>query len=150
MKKILLFVAALAMAGTMTSCNKKMINTNSPVYSLEQTDVSNGYLETDLEVKGRLEGEVSGKFCLFTQKIKGNKHSYVMDKNTRSIPRGLNAAKAAARYKALKNSGCDILLAPIYTVTTQGRKFTIKVVGFGANIKDVKQKECTPALKDVN
>lgn len=124
----------------LTSCNKSMMKQTSPVYSLTNSQVSNGELQTVLETKGQLRGEVSGKFSLFGRSIKGKNHKYVMD-NTNSLkPRGIEAAKAAALYQALEGTDCDIILAPVYNVTTKGRKFTVKVTGIGAKIQGVEQK----------
>ncbi len=124
----------------MTSCNKAMMKQTSPVYSLTNSQVSNGDLRTDLEIGKQLTGEVSGKFSLFGRKIKGRNHRYVMDNTNSMMPTGINAAKAAALYKALEGSGCDIILAPVYNVQTKGRKFTVKVTGIGAKIKSVEQR----------
>lgn len=149
MKKILLIAACFVLAGSMTSCNKMMMKQNSPVYSLTNSRVSNGELQTVLETRGQLTGEVSGKFSLFGRKIKGNNHRYIMDNTSSMKPRGVNAAKAAALYKALEGSGCDIILAPVYNVQTKGRKFTVKVTGIGAKINGVEQRETVDQVKVV-
>ena len=140
MKNLVLFIACFTLIAMVTSCNKSMMKQTSPVYSLTNSQVSNGELQTVLETKGQLRGEVSGKFSLFGRSIKGKNHKYVMD-NTNSLkPRGIEAAKAAALYQALEGTDCDIILAPVYNVTTKGRKFTVKVTGIGAKIQEKKKK----------
>lgn len=142
-QKFLNLVMGLAIVVGMTSCvTTKM--TTSPIYSLSDSRVTNGKLVTVLDTKGELEAEISGKFSM-TNKIKKivgmPKMQYVIDGAWSSWrqSRGVTAAKAAVLYKALEDSGCDIVLAPIYNVTLHKRKFNIKVKGIGAKIVDVEQ-----------
>lgn len=122
-----------------TSCNKNVIKQSSPVYSLVNSEVTNGELQTNLEVKGRLTGEVSGKFG-WGGKLKNVPMTFISDNSSAVAPKGIKGAKQIALYDALKGSGCDILLAPVYTISQKGKYFTVKVTGIGAVIKDVEQK----------
>lgn len=144
MKKIIIAATLFAAAASVSSCNKLLVQQNNPVYSLTNSQVTNGALVTELNTEGgkKLTGTVSGKFTLFGRHIKGNEHRYVMDNNSHMLKlKGIEAAKRAALYKALAGSGYDILLAPIYTVETRGRNFTVSVTGIGAKIQNVQQKD---------
>lgn len=149
MKKLIIVAALFVLAGATTSCSKVVMKQNSPVYSLTNSQVTNGLLVTELNTDNgtRLTGTVSGKFKI-SGKIKGNEHKYVMDNNYSIMPRGIDAAKRAALYNALHGSGYDIMLAPVYNVETHKRKFNVSVTGIGAKIKDVHQKDIVD-YKDV-
>lgn len=134
--------AVIVCAASTTSCSKSILKQSSPVYSLVNSEVSNGYLQTDLEIKGRLTGEVSGKFG-WGGKLKNIPMTFVCDNNSAIAPKGIEGAKQAALYKALQGSDCDIILAPVYTISQKGKYFTVKVTGMGAVIKNVEQKEPT-------
>lgn len=143
-------VIALSLA---TSCATYRTNTNyttGKVFSIEETNVSNGQLETDLEMLG----EIYGSYSFDSDKTdKFNENaSYVVDDNfmhrSRSSQNQINQAKSAALYNAITKANCDIILAPVYTlevatVSGLGRStrttYTMTVKGFGANIKGVKQ-----------
>lgn len=150
-----LFIALLGavMAFGLTSCATTKMTT-SPVYSLADSQVTNGELVTVLETQQQLEAEISGKFS-WSQKIKKivgmPKMQYVVDGTWSTWQtRGVAAAKAAVLYKALEDSGCDIVLAPIYNVTLHKRKFNIKVKGIGAKIVDVEQKTDGNVIKHLH
>ena len=93
-----LFIALLGavMALSLTSCGTTKITT-SPVYSLANSQVTNGELVTVLETEKELEAEISGKFS-WSQKIKKivgmPKMQYVIDGTWASWQtRGVAAAK---------------------------------------------------------
>lgn len=137
-----MMAATIVCAAWTTSCSKNVVKQTSPVYSLVNSEVSNGYLQTDLEIKKRLTGEVSGKFG-WGGKLKDIPMTFVCDNTSGTAPKGINGAKQAALYKALQGSDCDILLAPVYTISQKGKHFTVKVTGMGAVIKNVEQKDPT-------
>ncbi|MFR9602508.1 MAG: hypothetical protein SNG02_01415 [Rikenellaceae bacterium] len=153
MKKSIFFAVALLAAVGLSSCSKSLMTASSPVYSLTNSQVSNGYLETKLEEAGEVSVEVSGKFKRIGSGIVGNNHSYVLENNSLSKFMGkTEKIKAMALYEATKKADCDIILAPIYTVTTKSQflmrdKFTVKVTGTGANIVGVKQIAVDPNKK---
>lgn len=143
---MLIFLSAFCLC----SCSKTTLTASSPIYSLTNSKVSNGYLETTLVDKGRVTVEVSGKFARFGNGIVGRNKSYVTDNNTFSLTSSrIEKAKGYALYEATKKSGCDIILAPIYTVSIKKApltrdKFTVKVTGVGANITGVEQTKIDP------
>lgn len=138
MKRIFMAAICLALVSGMTSCSKVMMK-SAPVYSLHPVIGNN--LEPDLEVKQRLTGEISGKFGMWggAVKIKGfDKNNFVFGNDFYISRNGMERAKAAAMAKALQDSNCDMMINPMYQMTQKGRKFTLKVSGYGAVLKGIK------------
>ncbi len=123
----------------------------SPVYPLTQNNiVKNGKLETDLEMIGEVAASITIVNEYFT--FKGN---YVLGEDlvfgSRENKIQYEKLKSAVLYEAITKAGCDIILAPIYTISIAPDKAgyktdesekgicTITVKGIGANIKGVRQ-----------
>ncbi len=155
MKKILYYSILVAVAFFASSCaaGRGSLDTTA-VYSLEKDVVTNGVLETDLEMIGEVSATIVVSRSLF--RFKGN---YVIseDFNFRNLKEraAFEKLKAAVLYEATKESGCDIILAPTYTISLYSVPVnhksssssaneprdvcSVTVKGFGAKIKGVRQ-----------
>lgn len=149
---------------SITSCtvyrdyNRKYIT--APILDLSQTQVTNGILETDLEMIG----EVTASYTISNKNSSNLEEGvYVVDdvflfRFESDITKLLyTKAKATVLNLALEKAKCDMILAPIYKLEVKGQEYshnggatyypsayaavtyTISVKGFGANIKGVKQ-----------
>lgn len=139
MKKLNFYALAVLCLFGISSCitARSYLKTNSPVHHLSPTEVSVGTLQAKYEIKGEVSAEVTD---IMYKKRELDKVGYVIDINQNNLPSSVIDAMGAAMNKALKESECDILLAPIYTLEVKnGLYFGVKVKGFGAVISGVEQ-----------
>jgi len=148
MKKLNLFLTVLlAFALFMSSCvttNKGYLS--SPVIS---RNVDLDPIKADIVVKQeKIVGESTSAYFLMFRIVGDNTFAdgitYSADANG-GLLSGLNPlngrldkVKNAAAYKALSTGDYDILIHPVYTITTENnllvKKYTVKVEGYGAKL----------------
>ncbi len=136
-KFIVLFVVTLML----TSCAS--YEKTAPVMGISASNGINTYVAADLDYDNaaKVEGEVQSKYFLFFA-LQRNGHKYFSSSNRY---RGLNKPEKQALYRALQNSGKDIILDPQFEVETHRwffgayRTAKTKVTGWGVDMKGIKE-----------
>lgn len=152
MKKMIL-LAGIAMIG-LSGCSS--VHQGVPIAALQPTIQSNHV--ANIRVGEKISGESSAKI-LFGFKIGGDNEfvdgmSYAGEAKglsgaiplpVPSVSGGMDDVKSAAAYKALKNSGADVIIAPTYKTTVKNDYFVYKeleakVEGYKGTITGFTQK----------
>jgi len=143
--KKLLIASSLVFAGALSGCSSLTTSSNSmPLTAPLQTN-----LVADVEVGEKITGKASvTKILFFT--IANDKEfadgvSYGADGSAAgALPfeNPVSKAKSAAAYKAITESGADIIVAPRYTVKSEDflifGTINVTVEGYKGTIKSIK------------
>lgn len=153
MRKLLL----LPLVAFLASCNStKMNSLSTPMYS-PRAEINPIRAEVTIDKNKVLEGEASMTYFLVFRIQGDNDYAEGMSYSggLYGLPNiGLTAKiKSAAAFKALSNSGADIIVHPNYVVTKQNyiffRKVKVRVKGYAGYFKNFYQKEfCDPCTGD--
>jgi hypothetical protein len=143
--KKLLIASSLVFAGALTGCSSLNVSSNAmPVTAPLETNV-----KADIEVGEKISGKASvTKILFFT--IANDKQfadgvAYgAGGSSVSALPfeNPVSKAKSAAAYKAINESGADIIIAPRYTVETEDflvfGTINVTVEGYKGTIKSIK------------
>ncbi|MBR1949222.1 MAG: hypothetical protein IKA30_05470 [Alphaproteobacteria bacterium] len=154
MKKMLL-LAGIAMIG-LTGCSSVHQGVASGAL---QTTVSADHV-ANIKVGEKISGESSAKILFGFIKIGGDNNfvdgmSYAGESSglggglplpIPSVSSGMDSVKSAAAYKALTNSGADVIVAPTYKTTVKNdyvvyKELEAKVEGYKGTITGFTQKK---------
>ena len=144
MKKVLI-ASSLILAGALSGCSSMNVSSNAmPITAPLETN-----LKADVEVGEKITGKASvTKILFFT--IANDKEfadgvAYGADASTGgALPfeNPVSKAKSAAAYKAITESGADIIVAPRYTVKSEDflifGTINVTVEGYKGTIKSIK------------
>lgn len=153
MKKILLLLSVVSVL-LMTSCKSTLASATSTPLS-----VTENIRPLDADITVDTEKEISGEsktlYFLFFRLSGDSKYAEGVDYSTKSglFSTKVNRAKAAAAYKAVKSSGCDVIVHPNYEVNVEDyvffKKIHVKVTGYAGTINSIYQREyCSPCSDD--
>ena len=145
MKK-LLFGCLITLFAT-TSCKSTLASVSStPLAVTENIRPLDADISVDVNTK--IEGRSESLYFLFFR-IKGDsKYAEGVDYSTKSglLPSlKVDRAKASAAFKAVKSSGCDVIVHPNYEVNVMDyvffKKIDVKVTGYAGTINRIFQKK---------
>lgn len=143
-KKLFLCVMLLSLTvsckSTLASATSTPLSVRENIHPLD-ADIS---VDTDMKIVGE-----SNSFYFLFFRIQGdNKYAEGVDYSTgQGLPSILsmrvNKAKSAAAYKAVKNSGCDVIVHPNYDIEVEDwiffKKISVKVSGYKGTINKIWQ-----------
>jgi hypothetical protein len=139
MKKTILLLSTLFVLFT-TSCKSTLASATSTPLAVTE-DIRPLDADITVDTKNKISGQSKTLYFLFFR-LSGD--------STRSGLTGLfsakvNKAKAAAAYKAVKSSGCDVIVHPNYEVDVEDyvffKKINVKVTGYAGTINRIYQQE---------
>jgi len=138
MKKIL---SILSIGVVLASCNSTFTKTlSSPMYA-PKAEINPIRADVDVDMNKKLTGESQASYFLFF-KVSKEDNKYAEGLRFSGDNFGvfkLGKLKASAGYKALENSGADILVHPNYEIQKHNyiffSSYKIKVTGYAAKFK---------------
>ena len=143
MKKIWMTAAVAAVILATSGCMSHNVSQpNAPIAGSVTAD-----LKANIEVGGVITGQSSSDILFGVLKISGDSEfadgvSYGGPTPAFSLPDPVSATKAAAAYKAVKNSGSDLIVAPRYAVSVEDyfifKKVNVTVTGNKGMIKTIR------------
>jgi len=145
LKKILI-ASSLVLAGAMSGCTSLNVSSNAmPITAPLETNI-----KADVEVGEKISGKASVTKVLFFTIANDKEFADGVDYGSNGAA-GVGAlpfespvskAKAAAAFKAIEQSGADIIVAPRYTVETEDFLIfgttQVTVEGYKGTIKSIK------------
>ena len=148
MKKTILLLSTLFVLFT-TSCKSTLASATSTPLAVTE-DIRPLDADITVDTKNKISGQSKTLYFLFFRLSGDSKYAEGVDYSTRSGLTGLfsakvNKAKAAAAYKAVKSSGCDVIVHPNYEVDVEDyvffKKINVKVTGYAGTINRIYQQE---------
>lgn len=143
MKKIWMTSAVVAFVLATSGCMSHNVSQpNAPIAGTVTAD-----LKANIEVGGEITGQSSSNILFGLLKISGDSEfadgvTYGGPAPAFSLPDPVSATKAAAAYKAVKNSGSDLIVAPRYAVSVEDyfifKKVNVTVTGNKGSIKSIR------------
>ncbi|OYT11165.1 MAG: hypothetical protein B6I18_05250 [Bacteroidetes bacterium 4572_112] len=114
--KISRIIFFIFLAISSISCSTIFHTTETNTIDIDEKGIQHTPLITDLEIRSKkVEGKAFGSVSAITK------------------------LKEEAIFNAVSKSNADLLIEPIYTITTSGSKATVTVVGWPANYRNFKQ-----------
>lgn len=150
-KKLFLIVPLAALSIFATSCRSTRMNAlATPAYA-PMANINEIRAKIDVDMNKKLTGESSTTY-LFWFRINGdNKFADGVDYSGKRglLPKSISAARSAAAYKAVENSGADLIIHPNYVVEIEKfiffKKINVKVTGYAGYFKNFYQSDyCDP------
>lgn len=139
MKKLLL--ALITIQGVLSSCNSTLTKSlSSPMYA-PKAEINPIRADVDIDMSKKIIGESQASyFLIFKVSEEDNKYAEGVSFSGEKIGMlKLNKLKSAAAYKAITNSGCDIIVHPNYVIKKHNYLFfssyEIKVTGYAGYFK---------------
>ena len=138
MKKLIKFIACLAIACIATSCGTSHTAT-APVMAIGSNNIiTNVKADLDYDHVQKIQGEatINRILWIFKQTPKGAAQLQANNKY-----KGLNATQSTALYRAKTEAGVDVVLEPEFTTQTKSyflgifKKTKVTCTGWGVNIK---------------
>ena len=129
----------LPLVACLFSCNVTKTRTlSTPMYA-PNAEINPIRADVEVDMNKKLTGEAKGSYFLFL-KVSGDDSKYAEGMNFSGDKfSGLAKLKAAAAYKAVANSGADIIVHPNYVIQKHNYIFfstvEIKVYGFAGYFK---------------
>lgn len=149
MKKILLCFGILSMI-LLSSCKSTLASTTSTPLALKE-NIRPLDADITVDVEKTISGQSNTLYFLFFRLSGDSKYAEGVDYSTKSglFSTKVSKAKAAAAYKAVKSSGCDVIVHPNYEVNVQDyiffKKIEVKVTGYAGKINKIYQQDyCNP------
>ena len=143
MKKIWMIAAVVAVALLTSGCMSHNVSQpNAPIAGSVTAD-----LKANIEVGGEIKGQSSSNILFGVLKISGDSEfadgvTYGGQASAFSSPDPVSAIKAAAAYKAVKDSGADLIVAPRYAVSVEDyfifKTVNVTVTGNKGTIKSIR------------
>lgn len=143
MKKIWMTAAVAAVVLATSGCMSHNVSQpNAPIAGTVTAD-----LKANIEVGSEITGQSSSNILFGLLKISGDSEfadgvTYGGPAPAFSLPDPVSATKAAAAYKAVKNSGSDLIVAPRYAVSVEDylifKKVNVTVTGSKGMIKSIR------------
>ena len=144
LKKVLI-ASSLVLAGALSGCSSLNVSSNAmPITAPLETNV-----KADIEVGEKISGKASVTKILFFTIANDKEFADGVAYGAGASAGGalpfenpVSKAKSAAAYKAIKQSGADIIVAPRYTVETEDflifGTINVTVEGYKGTIKSIK------------
>ena len=137
-----------------SSCKSTLASaTSTPLSVTENIRPLDADITVDVEKE--ISGESKSLYFLFFRLSGDSKYAEGVDYSTKSglFSTKINRAKASAAYKAVKSSGCDVIVHPNYEVDVEDyvffKKIHVKVTGYAGTINSIYQKDdCSPCSDD--
>jgi hypothetical protein len=143
-KKLFLLTIVLTLT---YSCKSTLASaTSTPISVRESIHPLDADITVDTDSK--IEGESKSLYFLFFRINGDNKYAEGVDYSsgkglTAIFSRRVEEAKSAAAYKAVKNSGCDVIVHPNYDIDVEDwvffKKINVKVSGYKGTINKIWQ-----------
>lgn len=143
MKKIWMTAAVVAVVLVTSGCMSHNVSQpNAPIAGSVTAD-----LKANIEVGGEIKGQSSSNILFGVLKISGDSEfadgvTYGGQASAFSLPDPVSAIKAAAAYKAVKDSGADLIVAPRYAVSVEDyfifKAVNVTVTGNKGTIKSIR------------
>lgn len=143
MKKIWMTAVVAAVVLATSGCMSHNVSQpNAPIAGTVTAD-----LKANIEVGSEITGQSSSNILFGLLKISGDSEfadgvTYGGPAPAFSLPDPVSATKAAAAYKAVKNSGADLIVAPRYAVSVEDyfifKKVNVTVTGSKGTITSIR------------
>jgi hypothetical protein len=136
MKKLLL----IPLIGLLASCKSTQTSTlSTPVYA-PKAEINPIHVDVDVDMNKKLQGEAQASYFLFFRLGGDNKFAEGMSFSGSPIaPSKYGKLKAAAAYKAVNNTGADVIVHPNFVIESNNFLFfstvKMKVTGFAGKFK---------------
>lgn len=149
--KLFLILPLAALSIFTSSCRSTKMNALATRAYAPVANINEIRAVIDVDMKKKLTGE-SATTYLFCFKINGdNKYADGVTYSGKRgfLPRSIESARSAAAYKAVENSGADLIIHPNYVVEVEKfiffKKINVKVTGYAGYFKNFYQAEyCDP------
>ena len=143
----------------LVSCSSTKMNSLATPGYAPKAEINAIRANVEVDMKKKLTGESSTSYFLFFRTSGENKFaegmSYSGENNVANVFKGReNKTKSSAAFKALENSGADIIVHPNYVVETKNylffKKINVKVTGYAGYFTKFYQKEYCDECDDNN